>query len=231
MRGHRGLGLLVALVGALAAAGVFAGGAPAQGGCAVQLRVNVFGSSPPGPSWAKHGGLNAGAQATLRAVARGCGVDHISRRWVTGGPGGISKRPCSGATTCIWNQSAPRQSAADYQAFATSGGVRSNIVRVAWAGACTAVGTWTHRTAIIGSTTWTVMRGGHAQETGIGSASGMATLAGHTLTIVFVASDGVTKGVYTWTLRPNCASGQGTLRFTGPPSRAGETHASTVTKG
>lgn len=95
---------------------------------------------------------------------------------------------------------------------------------------CTAVGTWVHVTTDIGSTTWTIDTGGQAKETGIGNATGTAALSGQVLTITFVASDTVTTGVYSWTLGQDCRSGAGTLSFTGPPSRAGETHASTVTK-
>lgn len=98
------------------------------------------------------------------------------------------------------------------------------------AGSCTAVGTWVHVTPDIGSTTWTIGPGGQAQETGIGNATGTAALSGQVLTITFVASDTVTTGVYSWTLGPDCRSGTGTLMFTGPPPRAGMTHASTVTK-
>ncbi|MGD9570732.1 MAG: hypothetical protein AB7V62_02450 [Thermoleophilia bacterium] len=95
---------------------------------------------------------------------------------------------------------------------------------------CTAVGTWVHVTADIGSTTWTVDAGGQATETGIGFATGTATLSGQELTITFVANDRVTTGAYRWTLAQDCASGTGSLTMTGPPSRNGETHVSTVTR-
>ena len=97
-------------------------------------------------------------------------------------------------------------------------------------GDCPVTATWVHTTVDIGSTTWTVTSGGIANETGIGNATGTAALAGHTLTITFVASDKGTTGVYSWTLAPDCRSGQGTLRFTGPPSRVGETHNSTIVR-
>lgn len=51
---------------------------------------------------------------------------------------------------------------------------------------------------------------------------------GPRLRIAFVASDQVTTGVYSWTLSANCLTGQGTLEFTGPPSRSGESHVSKV---
>jgi hypothetical protein len=233
MRGVRRVGI-VTLGLALALAGALAGGTAASPKrCVVQLSVNVFGTSP-GSNWEAQGALNAGQQATLRAVARGCpsGVEHISGRWVSGASGAIPVTQCSNATTCFLRVRSGIQSAADFQAFARSGSsfVRSNIVRVAWAGSCTAVGTWVQTTDGIGPTTWTVVRGGQAHETGVGNATGKASLSGHVLKITFVASDKVTTGVYTWTLKPNCRSGTGTLRFTGPATRAGETHASTVRK-
>ena len=95
---------------------------------------------------------------------------------------------------------------------------------------CAAAGTWVHQTTDIGSTTWTIASGGIAQETGIGNATGQAALSGRSLTITFVASDRVTTGVYTWNLAEGCRSGTGSLQFTGPPTRAGATHTSTVTR-
>ena len=95
---------------------------------------------------------------------------------------------------------------------------------------CAAAGTWVHQTTDIGSTTWTVTSGGIAQESGIGNATGQASLSGRSLTITFVASDRVTTGVYTWNLAEGCRSGSGSLQFTGPPTRAGATHTSTVTR-
>ncbi|HKP18086.1 MAG TPA: hypothetical protein VJT84_06375 [Gaiellaceae bacterium] len=124
---------------ALGSAGVLAGAAsPHQTRCVVQLRVNVFGTTSPQSNWALQGGLNAGKQATLRATARGCAsLHHISGRWVAGGSGTIPRTACSG-TTCFLRVRSQNQSAADFQAYASplSGGalVRSNIVRVAWAG-------------------------------------------------------------------------------------------------
>ncbi|MBA2462370.1 MAG: hypothetical protein H0V45_11490 [Actinobacteria bacterium] len=72
--------------------------------------------------------------------------------------------------------------------------------------------------------------GGEAQESGLGNATGAATLSGRTLRITFTAADKVTTGVYSWTLGADCRSGSGTLRFTGPALRVGETHTSSVTK-
>jgi hypothetical protein len=226
---------LAALALASVTACLLAGGAAASPQkCVIQLRVNVFATSPGG-NWALDGALNAGSVAHLRAVARGCTVDHIRGRWISGPPGAIAPRGCGGVATCVWKVHGNRQSAAAFQAFATSSGTgaRSNVVRVAWAGSCTRVGTWENRTEGIGvaETDWTVEAGGVAREGGGGNATGMATLNGHVLRIVWVASDQVTTGIYEWTLGPNCKTGQGTLRFTGPPSRVGESHVSKVTKG
>src|ERR1700730_3726762 len=126
MRGHPGLGLFVALVGALGAAGVLAGGAPAQGACVVQLRVNVFGSAPPGPRWALQGGLNAGKTATLRATESGCplGLDHMFGSWESGGVGPLGVHPCAGPV-CSWPVVGLTMSAAHFQAYArTASGCR-----------------------------------------------------------------------------------------------------------
>ncbi len=98
------------------------------------------------------------------------------------------------------------------------------------ASSCTATGNWVHQTEGIGSTSWAIGSDNIANEAGMGSATGQSTLAGQTLTITFVASDKVTTGTYTWNLTPDCRSGTGTLRFTGPPSRSGETHNSSVSK-
>ena len=223
---------LVVLALASALAGLHAGGAAAAPEtCVIQLRVNVFGTTSPESHWALGGGLNAGQLATVRAVARGCRIDHIRGRWISGGSGAIPTRQCGGTATCTLRVRSGRQSAAAFQAFATpSGGARSNVVRVGWAGTCTAVGTRRHQTDDIGSTTWEIQRGGAAQETGIGNATGTATLTGHVLRITFVASDQVTTGSYSWTLNANCQKGSGTLEFTGPPSRVGERHPSTVVR-
>ena len=105
-------------------------------------------------------------------------------------------------------------------------------MRVAWAGECTRVGTW--RNVIAGSlnltTTWTIEAGGVAREAGGGAATGMATLTGRVLRIAWTGADQVTTGVYEWTLGANCQSGQGTLRFTAPADRAGQSEPTTVTK-
>ncbi|HEV7564656.1 MAG TPA: hypothetical protein VGO31_01700 [Microbacteriaceae bacterium] len=230
MRGIRPIFLItVTLTSALAC--VFTGEVAASPQkCVIELRVDVFGTSP-GSNWALQGALNAGQPATLRAVARGCGIAQIRGRWINGASTAIPPRPCGGSTTCVLRVRSGRQSAAAFQAFATSTGgatARSNIVRVAWSGNCTAVGTWKQQTDGIGGTTWTIERGGAAQEIGIGNATGVATFSGHVLRITFVGADQVTTGVYTWTLGSNCRTGSGTLTLTGPASRAGEGHASTV---
>jgi hypothetical protein len=123
----------------LGAAGGVTPGAAAQSACTVQLRVNVFGSAPPGPAWALHGGLNAGKTAILRATERGCvGLDHWFGKWNSGQAGqpDWGTHPCAG-TVCEWQARSTSMSAADFQAYArtaTGAKVGSNIVRVAWAG-------------------------------------------------------------------------------------------------
>ena len=224
---------LAALALASVTACLLAGGAAASPQkCVIQLRVNVFATSPGG-NWALDGALNAGSFAHLRAVAHGCTVDHIRGRWFSGPTSAITPKDCGGVPTCVWKVRGNRQGGAAFQAFATPSGSppKSNVVRVAWAGSCTRIGSWGNDTPGIGTTTWTVEAGGAAQEQGGGAATGMATLNGHVLRIVWVASDQVTTGVYEWTLGPTCKTGQGTLRFTGPPSRVGESHVSKVTKG
>jgi hypothetical protein len=221
---------LLALALASALACVLANGAAASPQkCVIELRVNVFGSSP-GANWALQGALNAGQQATVRAKATGCKIDHIRGRWISGAGSAIPTTQCGGRPTCVLRVRSGRQSAAAFQAYATPSNSppRSNIVRIAWAGSCTAVGTWAHQTEGIGGTTWAIEAGGAAKETGIGNATGTATFTGHVLRITFVASDKVTTGVYAWTLAPNCRTGSGTLTFTGPPTRVGETHVSKV---
>jgi hypothetical protein len=75
--------------------------------------------------------------ATLRAISRGCPLDHITGRWVSGGAGIIpgTPRACAG-TICILRVRSQKAAAADFQAFARvpGGFKRSNIVRVAWSG-------------------------------------------------------------------------------------------------
>src|SRR3954463_15208350 len=113
--------------------------AAAQSACTVQLRVNVFGRLPPGPAWARQGGLNAGKTATLRATERGCAsLDHVFGRWISGQAGqpDWGTHPCAG-TACECRVRSTSMSAADFQAYArtaTGAIVRSNIVRVGWAG-------------------------------------------------------------------------------------------------
>ena len=139
-----------------------------------------------------------------------------------------------GIPTCVWKVRGNRQGAAAFQAFSTPSGSppKSNVVRVAWAGSCTRIGTW--RNDIAGTlkltTTWTIEAGGAAHEAGGGSVSGTATLTGHVLKIVWASPDQVTTGTYEWTLGRNCRSGQGTLTITAPADRAGESHPTKVTK-
>jgi hypothetical protein len=210
------------------------GAAAAPQKCVLELRVNVFATSPGG-NWALQGALNAGSLAHLRAKASGgCTVDHIRGRWISGPTTAIAPKQCGGPPPCVWKVRGNRQSAAAFQAFSGPSGssTKSNVVRVAWAGSCTRIGGWLNETEGIGvpQTTWTVEAGGAAREVGGGTATGMAVLNGHVLRIVWVASDQVTAGVYEWTLGPNCTKGQGSLRFTGPPARVGPSFTSKVTK-
>ncbi len=95
---------------------------------------------------------------------------------------------------------------------------------------CAAAGTWVHQTTDIGSTTWTIASGSIAQESGIGNATGQASLSGRSLTITFVASDRVTTGCLY--VEPGGGSPQRD-RFAAvhrPPTRAGATHTSPVTR-
>ena len=222
---------------ALSATGAFllpSSAAASSQKCVIKLRVNVFGTTSPESNWAIQGALNAGQLATVRAIARGCRIDHIRGRWISGGSGAIAPRQCGGATTCTWRVRSNRQRAAAFQAFATSSGTgaRSNVGRVAWAGSCTRVGTWKNVIPGLGLTTsWTIDDAGVAREAGGGAATGTATLTGGVLRIVWVGADQVTAGVYEWTLGANCQRGSGTLRFTAPASRVNESHTTTVEKG
>ena len=226
---------LVAFALAAASASLLTGGAAASSQkCVIQLRVNVYGTTSPESNWAIQGALNAGQLVTVRAVARGCRINHIRARWISGSTAAIAPRQCGGATTCIWRVRSNRQRAAAFQAFAESSGTgaRSNVGRVAWAGRCTRVGTWSNDIPGLGLTTsWTIDDAGVAREAGGGAATGTATLTGGVLRIVWVGADQVTAGVYEWTLGANCQRGSGTLRFTAPASRVNESHTTTVDKG
>src|SRR5947209_20124275 len=93
----------------LGTAGGLASAAPVRSACTVQLRVNVFGTSPPAPAWSTQGGLNAGKTATLRATERGCrGLDHLIGRWISGQAGqpDWGTHPCGG-TVCEWQVRSP----------------------------------------------------------------------------------------------------------------------------
>ena len=196
---------LVTLALAAVSASLIAGGAAASPQkCVIKLHVNVFGVKSPESNWALQGGLNAGSYATLRAVASGCRVGHIRGRWISGTTAAITPHQCGGGPApCVWRVRSNRQRAAAFQAFPTSAGSAkgSNVVRVAWAGGCVVRGDWVNRPEGIGvpQTTWTIMAGGAAQESGGGNATGVATFTGHVLRIVWVASDQVTAGVYEWT--------------------------------
>ena len=94
---------------------------------------------------------------------------------------------------------------------------------------CTLAGNWAQTTQDVGSTTWAIQANGDAQESGIGNASGHATLSNDVLTIDWTTSDGY-AGVYRWTLAADC-TGTGTLTFTkvGPgDDRAGKSYPSSV---
>ena len=226
---------LCAFALALASACLITGGAAASPqACVIKLRVNVFATSPGG-NWALQGALNAGSLAHVRARATGdCTVHHVRGRWLSGPTGAITPKLCGRVKECVWKVRGNRQSAAAFQAFSGPSGSppKSNVVRVAWAGACTRIGTWRNEVAggLNLQTIWTIAAGGAAQEQGGGSVSGTATLNGHVLTIVWASPDQVTQGVYEWTLGPNCQSGQGTLRITAPADRVGESHPTKVTK-
>ncbi len=90
---------------------------------------------------------------------------------------------------------------------------------------CKLAGTWSQTTDTVGSTTWRTFADRKAQESGLGNATGRATLAGSVLTITWTTADGW-GGVYRWTLDKTCR-GQGTLSFTKGP-RAGDVVKSTV---
>ena len=115
--------------------------------CTIQLRVDVFG----GPvSWARAAGLTTGHAATLRAVAHGCaGLDHMTGRYV-GRPSAAPLSHACGGAVCTWRVQSAGMQAVDFQAFGNSPAgsrVRSNVVRVAWAGGDSVAGAWTWRFA------------------------------------------------------------------------------------
>src|SRR4051812_44459129 len=104
---------LLSTLAVLGAAGGLTATADAQSACTVQLRVNVFGSAPSGPAWARQGGLNAGKTAILRATERGCaGFDHWTGRWISGQAGqpDWGTHPCAG-TVCEWQARSTSMSA------------------------------------------------------------------------------------------------------------------------
>jgi peptidoglycan hydrolase-like protein with peptidoglycan-binding domain len=95
---------------------------------------------------------------------------------------------------------------------------------------CHLAGSWSQTTEQVGSTTWSITADGRAQESGLGNASGTATLSGGVLTITWTTTNGY-AGVYRWTLNTQCG-GTGTLKFdkTAPgDTRQGKSFASTVT--
>ena len=198
--------------------------------CRIELRVNVFGGGSSIESWSAAGGLNTGSSATLRAISRGCFVDGIGGRWVAGRSGAVPTQTCA-TRFCLFTIASDRQSAADFQAFSNSGGrlVRSNVVRVAWAGGvCSAEGGWSERSTF-GEAAWAIDGTGVAIQTGLGNATGMATFAGHLLRITWVTANG-TAGIHEVTLSPNCQSGNGHITITAPAARSGQTVEVTFVK-
>ena len=113
--------------------------------------------------------------------------------------------------------------AAGLLAAGADGGVSKELRVIA---SCTIAGSWTQTTETVGSTIWTITADGNAKETGLGYASGRATLAGSALKITWTTTNGW-AGVYRWTLGPRC-SGNGTLTFSKGP-RSGESASSKVT--
>jgi hypothetical protein len=194
--------VLLALLIGFGAAATLAGGASGQGACTVALRVNVFGPTSPQSSWALQGGLNSGKLATLRAVARGCALDHITGRWISGGTGAFpgSPRACTGPR-CDWGVRSNFMSAAAFQASATSAGrtVRSNIVRVAWAGSGV-VGTWRWLFAPPGSALaehGTVTFSSDHTMTWSGGSNGTWAQAGNTVTLTWTSKKPVSVDTMT----------------------------------
>lgn len=218
----RRLLLMLCVAIAFLMTGASTGAAATQAGrCTVQLRVDIFGGRT---TWALQAGTTVGQLAVLRAVARGCSrVERIVGRWVGRPSAAPLQRPCTGST-CFLRVRVRRMAAIDFQAVALTGAgrrVRSNVVRVAWAGRRlpTWTGTWT-RNEVAG--TLTLNQSG-ANVTGSYDWSGGGTLSGTTTTNgvftgtfsdsvgtgsfrIVLASDG---GSYTGTYTGNFANGGG----------------------
>jgi hypothetical protein len=71
---------------------------------------------------------------------------------------------------------------------------------------CKLAATWNNR-APAGNSTWTIAANGTANEDGMGSAQGHATLSGHKLVINW--HSGITSGRYIIELNRNCSGGTG----------------------
>lgn len=102
------------------------------------------------------------------------------------------------------------------------------------AGGCgDATGSWT-QTHSAGTSTWVLTQTGNgtyqAEERGLGSAKGTATLSGKTLRIDFrTAHANPFVGYYLWELDSDCASGKGKVYQTGGPLK-GHSYDCTVTR-
>lgn len=80
------------------------------------------------------------------------------------------------------------------------------------AGICALAGTWSHSTSGVGSSSWTITDSGMATESGLGGATGTASLSGKNLRIDWKTSNGW-SGFYEWNLDSDCRSGDGKLVF------------------
>lgn len=114
-------------------------------------------------------------------------------------------------------------------AVAAVAGFGEPVAHSSAATTCQLAGTWSQTTQVVGASTWTITADGRAQETGLGYASGTASLSGGVLKITWQTTNGY-AGVYKWTLNAQCA-GTGTLTWTRKPASEtrGTTFASTVT--
>ena len=136
----------VLLLATLAGSGAAMAGSGAQPvlatACRPTLVVDVWGN--PVRWEAVQAGLTTGGAATLWAKASGCaGLELIAYRYVRPGAS-VQTHACAGPE-CRWRVWSAEMKAVDFQAYArTSTGKRvgSNVIRVAWAGANTIVGTW-----------------------------------------------------------------------------------------
>ncbi len=174
---------LLALALAITSACLITGGAAAAPQkCVVELRVNVFATSPGG-NWALQGALNAGRWRTCER-GRAAAVPSITS--AAAGPTVPpvrSPRSSAGAFPPASGRSAetgrvPPRSRRSRRLRARLPSPTSCASR--GPAACTRIGTW--RNDIAGTlkltTTWTIEAGGAAQEAGGGAVSGTATLDG-----------------------------------------------------